>query len=85
MKYIIILIAILAIGCTEKPTEPTQEEEEVVDCYCGQVEGWGGSWTIDGRQLTWEYKITNNCTNAPWFFNTNREITEDEYCRGFQW
>jgi len=56
MKYIIILIAILAIGCKEEPSLPAQEE--TVDCYCGQVEGWGGSWTTDGRQLTWRYKIT---------------------------
>ena len=81
IKYIIILL--LAIGCTEEATEPIAEE--TVDCYCGAVEGWGGSWTIDGRQLSWDYKITNNCTNAPYFLTTRKEITENEYCRGFQW
>ena len=82
MKYIIILILFLSVGCDKEKVEPPKP-----DCHCGQVERWGGdSWeTSTGRQITWGYRITNNCTNAPWLFKSRTEIRESEYCRGFQW
>ncbi len=84
MKYIIIIMLLLSIGCNDKEKAPEPPEP---DCHCGQVERWGGdSWeTSTGRQITWGYRITNNCTNAPWVFKSRTEIRESEYCRGYQW
>ena len=66
----------------------TEEVPQVLekDCKCGVAENTGGSWTTTGTQMTWNYTVRNNCTNASIFVTTNAAInTSKPYCKDYQW
>jgi hypothetical protein len=83
MKYIIIIITLLAlIGCSK---EEATTVEPVVDCHCGIATMNGGAWDLNGRQVEWNYIARNNCTNAPMYLRLSSPLPSTKYCKGYQW
>lgn len=73
---------ILLSGCKK---ESNTETPNVVDCHCGDVTLVSIWYSTTGGSDIYKYESRNNCTNAPYRFETQTEYTEKEYCLNHQW